>query len=213
MARKKQKYYVVWQGRKPGVYKSWEECNAQIFEYPQARYKSFETLPQAEKAFKEGSAAYIGKSPKFESALSPERLRLIGQPLPESITVDGAWNTASGDIEYQGVYTRTKELLFRLGPFKDGTNNIAEFLALVHALAYCKQHNVALPIYSDSKIALGWVKGKKAKTNHAQSPQNTKLFELIARAEKWLQQNTYPNQLLKWETKAWGENPADFGRK
>jgi ribonuclease HI len=54
---------------------------------------------------------------------------------------------------------------------------------------------------------------KKARTNHARSGKNKKLFELIGRAIKWLNENTYSNKILKWETKAWGENPADFGRK
>ena len=39
------------------------------------------------------------------------------------------------------------------------------------------------------------------------------LFKLIERAEKWLRENTYTTKILKWETKQWGEIPADFGRK
>ncbi|MGB0789138.1 MAG: ribonuclease H, partial [Marinirhabdus sp.] len=43
--------------------------------------------------------------------------------------------------------------------------------------------------------------------------KNKPLFELIARAEKWLRTNTYTTKVVKWETRAWGEIPADFGRK
>ena len=208
----KRKFYVVWEGRKTGVFDNWNECKKQISEYPQAKYKSFESREQAEEAFKKDSRQYIGKA-AAPPPVDRQYLQMVGWPLPESIAVDGAWNTATGMIEYQGVYTRTRQLIFRQGPFEDGTNNIAEFLAIVHALAYCKAHNITLPIYSDSRNAISWVKAKKAKTNHAPSSKNVKIFELIDRAEKWLKTHTYSNQVLKWETKAWGENPADFGRK
>ncbi len=90
---------------------------------------------------------------------------------------------------------------------------IVEFLGIVHALAYCKQKNSLLPIYSDSKVAMGWVRDVKARTKHPKSEKNEKLFELMDRAIKWLKNNEFKNEILKWETKAWGENPADFGRK
>ena len=43
--------------------------------------------------------------------------------------------------------------------------------------------------------------------------ENQPLFELIERAEKWLRTHKFSTQIVKWETKAWGEIPADFGRK
>jgi len=116
-------------------------------------------------------------------------------------------------LEYRGVWTETAEELFRQGPFAQGTNNIGEFLALVHALAHLKKEGLNIPIYSDSKIAIGWLKRKKCKTQLQADEQNVRLFELINRAEKWLQDNPYENEILKWDTILWGENPADFGRK
>ena len=210
MAQKK--FYVVWNGRKKGVFDSWDECQKQIKDFPGAVYKSFPTQTIAQQAFKGLSKDYIGKN-TTKSSLSKTELAKIGQPNLNSISVDGAWNTVSGDAEYQGVYTADKRKLFHAGPFADGTNNIVEFLAIVHALAFCKQHKLNLPIYSDSRIAIGWVKNKQPKTNQERTSQNQKLFELIDRAVFWLKNNSYPNQILKWETKAWGENPADFGRK
>ncbi len=206
------KYYVVWKGRKTGIFESWEECNEQIHKFPDAEYKSFKSKTLAEQAFQGDSKNYIGKN-TFQSELTEEQLALIGKPIEESISVDGAWDTSSGLVEYQGVETKSGKLLFRQGPFEDGTNNIVEFLAIVHALAYCKKNNLNVPIYSDSRNAIGWVRDKEARTNHEPSDRNKKLFELIERAIKWLNENEYPNQVLKWETKAWGENPADFGRK
>lgn len=208
----KNKFYVVWVGRKTGVFETWEECNEQIFGFPKAVYKSFKTRDLAEQALKSTSKEFIGKE-IFETDLTPEQLEKIGEPIKDSISVDGAWNTATGIVEYQGVHTGTEKVLFKVGPFEDGTNNIVEFLAIVHALAYCKQNNIKLPIYSDSRNAIGWVRDKVARTNHNRSEKNKKLFELIDRAIKWLNENTYDNEILKWETKAWGENPADFGRK
>jgi ribonuclease HI len=207
---KKQKYYVVWKGRETGVFSSWDECKKQIEGFAEAKYKSFESLAEAEKAFGENPYKHIAKAtPKPTQG----KLGLVGKPIADSLSVDAAWNTATGDMEYQGVYTDTKELIFRQGPYYDGTNNIGEFLAIVHALALLKKHNDSRSIYSDSKTAIGWVLKKKANTKLEETTRNAPLFELLDRAEKWLNNNSYPNKILKWETKSWGENPADFGRK
>jgi len=208
----KQKYYVVWKGRKTGIFNTWDECNEQVMGFKDAVFKSFKTKELAEHAFTCSSNNFIGID-IFECELTEEQLKLIGEPILESISVDGAWNTATGVIEYQGVETKTKQILFKQGPFEDGTNNIAEFLGLVHALAYCKKKNLSHPIYSDSTTAISWVRDKQARTDHPKSDKNIKLFELIDRAINWLTENEYKNQILKWETKAWGEIPADFGRK
>lgn len=208
----KQKFYVVWKGRKTGIFDSWENCNEQIKAFPGAVYKSFKTKLLAEQAFKSDSRDFIGQN-IFESELTEEQIKLIGQPIKESISVDAAWNTMTKIVEYKGVETVSGKILFKMGPLEDGTINIAEFLAIVHALAYCKQKNLVLPIYSDSRNAIKWVREKEVKTNHERSEKNIKLFDLVDRALKWLSENEYPNKILKWETAAWGENPADFDRK
>jgi ribonuclease HI len=208
------KFYVVWKGRKTGVFETWAECQAQTNGFEGAVFKSFETMEMAQHAFNCSSFDYIGKnSSKKEIILSEEEKLLIGEPIEESIAVDGAWNTVSGVVEYQGVFTKGKKIIFKKGPFDDGTINIVEFLAIVHALAYCKQNNISHPIYSDSVTALSWVRDKQTRTDHKPSNKNKTLFELMDRATKWLNENKYENKVLKWESKAWGENPADFGRK
>ena len=100
-------------------------------------------------------------------------------------------------------------------PFRSmkSTNNIGEFLAIVHGLALLKKKGFDMPIYSDSANAISWVRQKKCKTKLPRTPETEELFLLIERAEKWLQGNTYTTPILKWETKEWGEIPADFGRK
>ena len=208
----KQKYYVVWKGRQTGVFNNWDACQAQIKGYQGAIYKSFETLAMAQRAFNGLSQEYIGKEIN-NPALTQSQLKLLGKPILPSISVDGACSGSSGLAEYQGVDTETKKVIFKSKAYADGTNNIVEFLAIVHALSHCKKNNILLPIYSDSKIAISWVLQKHQKTNHKCNKKNEELFLLMERAEKWLNENTYSNKLLKWETKAWGENPADFGRK
>ena len=210
---KKGYHYVVWAGHSPGIYSDWEEARKQLTGFKGSKYKTFGSLQLAKKAFEEGPENYQGSYKKTRN-LSEEELSKIGSPIEMSLSVDAACN-GKGDMEYQGVWTFNKEnVLFRMGPFKKGSNNIGEFLALVHALAHLKNERDEklhiMPIYSDSRIAMGWVKAKRCRTKKSPSPE---LKQLIQRAEKWLENNTFQNQILKWETKAWGEIPADFGRK
>ncbi len=208
---KKPKFYVVWRGRQNGVYDSWDDCKQQVEGFDGALYKSFDSKAVAQKAFSEKPHLHIG-SPKG-TATAPKSSALIGKPIEDSMVVDAAWNTASGDMEYQGIYLATKQYIFRMGPYADGTNNIGEFLAIVHALALLHQKKSNIPVYSDSRTAISWVKKKKANTKLDPTPHNAVLFELIERAERWLASHAFANPVLKWETDYWGENPADFGRK
>ncbi len=204
------KYYVVWKGREPGVYDQWDDCHRQVEGFQGAKYKGFPDLETARRAYTEGPEEHLKPAPK---AMTPIMTALYGEPVVPSIAVDGACSGKTRDAEYQGVDTATKAALFRKGPFPDGTNNIMEFLAIVHALAYCAQRHLDIPVYSDSRTAMKWVRDKKAATKQLRTERNAVLFELVERAEKWLQTHAYPNRLLKWETEAWGEIPADFGRK
>lgn len=209
---KKRKYYVVWKGYKTGILHSWEECKNSVHGFKGAQYKSFKNIELAKKAFSNEYNEYNGKT-FFESQLSKEQLELIGNPILDSVSVDAACNGNNGTVEYQCIDNLTHEQFFYYGPLYNSTNNIGEFLALVHALAYMKLIEDTRPIYSDSKIAIGWVNKIICKTRLSQTENNAKSFELIYRALKWLRENQYQNEILKWETKAWGEIPADFGRK
>ena len=208
----KKKYYVVWDGRETGVFDSWESCKEQVAGYPSAVYKSFVSEDLANEAYYQDSKDHVGNNKK-KPQLTAEEKRKYGEPIPESISVDGASSSRGGMSEYRGVITHNAQEIFRMGPYPDGTNNLMEFLAIVHALSYCKQRDILLPIYSDSRTAILWVRKKEIKTKQPRTDKNVKLFDLIDRALKWLNMNDYPNQILKWETKAWGEIPADFNRK
>ena len=208
----KKKFYVVWEGEETGIFDNWEKCKSVIKGYSQPKYKSFKTIEVAKKAYSSSYFDYVGKT-IFESELSNEQLLKIGKPLKDALCVDAACSGNPGLMEYRGVDLKTKSELFRKGPFENGTNNIGEFLALVHGIAFLKKNEIALPIYSDSKIAINWIKEKKCNTNLLQDQSNVVIFDLIQRAENWLLNNEFENKILKWETKAWGEIPADFGRK
>lgn len=208
---KSKKYYVVWEGHEPGIYDSWAATQQQIKNYPNAKYKSFKTRLEADEAFHGNYHDFIGSQKKKVAAAASGLFE--DEIIWDSIAVDAACSGNPGDMEYRGVDTKTGGEYFRVGPFKDGTNNVGEFLALVHALALFKQKGITKPIYSDSRIAMGWIKKKKCNTKLARTRRNAQIFDLIARAEKWLANNTFENEIYKWETKRWGEIPADFGRK
>ncbi len=209
---KKQKFYVVWYGHRTGIFPTWEDCKAAIKGVKGSQYMSFLTFDEAKKAYNKEYADYKGKKTN-NKILSEEALEKIGEPNLYTIAVDAASSGNPGIMEYRGVDTQTYKQLFHQGPFLEGTNNVGEFLALVHGLAHLKQQKSDRNIYSDSKIAIGWVKKKKCNTKLKRTSKNQSLFELVTRAENWLKNNTYKTVIIKWETKAWGEIPADFGRK
>jgi len=203
----KQKYYVVWKGRMPGVYTSWAECEAQVKSFQGAEYKSFPNREMAEAAFRGQYEDYEGKP-----GSSQQWLFAPIKPILPSICVDAACSGSPGPLEYQGVLTETGEQIFQAGPFPDGTNNIGEFLAIILAMDWLITKKLDMPIYSDSVSAISWIKAGKCNTKLERLPSNKLLFDFIGRAEEALK--TYPKfKVLKWDTKAWGEIPADFGRK
>lgn len=210
------KYYVVWQGNEPGIYNSWPLCQAQIKGYPGARYKAFKSLEEAQLAFVEGPGTIplkgTEKKVKTKIRLDDLPASIHAQINWDSIAVDAACSGNPGKMEYQGVITSTGEQIFHQA-FPLGTNNIGEFLALVHGLAHLKQLGSTQAIYTDSRNAMKWIREKKCRTTLKHSPSTAKLHQVIRRAEVWLEKNTYQTQILKWDTEKWGEIPADFGRK
>lgn len=206
----KSKYYVVWVGAQPGIYPTWPACQAQIKGFPGAKYKGFASLEEAQAAYRQGSESFITRTAKSPS--SGKLSSGSGKIITNSIAVDAACSGNPGVMEYQGVYTKDGRQLFHQ-KFMLGTNNIGEFLALVHGISYLQKNNLNLPIYSDSKIAIGWVMKKECKSKLPESPKTKDLYELVRRAENWLKNNAIKVPILKWDTKNWGEIPADFGRK
>ena len=204
----KKKFYVVWNGLTPGIYRSWDDCQAQIKGVKGAVYKSFDSKEEAERAYASPAYAYMKKAetPTFTLETLP--------PVVEryALAVDAACSGNPGPMEYRGVYLGDGKEIFHFGPVH-GTNNIGEFLAIVHALAMLDKQGLKMTIYSDSRTAISWVRKKCCKTLLERTEETEQLFQLIERAESWLKAHRVTIPIVKWETEQWGEIPADFGRK
>jgi ribonuclease HI len=235
------RYYVVFAGREPGIYRDWARCQAQVDGFSGSEFRSFPTADEAERAWVEaggdpipldepgeaGDAGLVDDpdpldlagSPPLPSAsaftLSPTPARRVegSGPPPGSIAVDAACSGNPGPMEYRGVDIDSGEQLFHVGPMH-GTNNIGEFLAIVHGLAWLQRQGRPGPIYSDSNTAIGWVGRGTAKTTLARSAATESAWKLLARAQHWLREGAPRGvEIRKWPTRRWGEIPADFGRK
>lgn len=222
------RYYVVWVGREPGIYREWARCQAQVDGYSGARYRSFASAAEAERAWVEeggdpvpldapGAPAEAGLVDDPDPLDEPPPLVAVrpseGRTPPGAIAVDAACSGNPGPMEYRGVDIDTGEQLFHVGPMQ-GTNNIGEFLAIVHGLAWLQQNHRGGPIYSDSTIAIGWVSRRTAKTTLVRNAATAQAWQLLARAQLWLRQaGPHAVEIRKWPTRRWGEIPADFGRK
>ena len=138
-------------------------------------------------------------------------------PLPVDVSadawaVDAACSGNPGRMEYRGVDIATGAQVFHYGPVF-GTNNIGEFLAIVHALAMMEQKGIRKTIYSDSFTAITWVRKMQCKTKLELNPQTAALHDVIRRAEAWLKKHPFRVPVIQWDTRRWGDIPADFGRK
>lgn len=208
------KYYTVWAGRQTGVFDSWEECQRQVHKFEGAKFKSFKTREEAEAAFAHVPVFKHGKSSAGPAGTAKtSRIPVSSACIRDSLAVDAACSGNPGQMEYRGVYVQDGREIFHSKVYQRGTNNIGEFLAIVHGLALLKKQGLAIPLYSDSRTALAWVKAKKCRTKIPFDELDEDLRSRISAAEKWLEENSYPNQIFKWETSVWGEIPADFGRK
>ena len=203
------KHYVVWKGRTPGIYPDWASAKAQIDGFDGARFKGFKTREEAEAAF----AAEPPPLPAFITHRRAEPRPDTDKPLELAIAVDAACAGNPGVMEYRGVSLWDNKVFFH-HKYEVGTNNIGEFLAIVEGLARLKSagHTDGTG-YSDSMIAIGWVRQGKCKTKLIPTPRTAELLDVVRRAEAWLAQNGVANPIVKWPTDLWGEIPADFGRK
>jgi ribonuclease HI len=225
------RWYVVWSGREPGIYRDWERCRAQVEGVSGARYRSFASAAEAERAWVEGGGDPVPLDEPGElgdaglvddpdpldplEAVPPRAPARMGEggPPSGSIAVDAACSGNPGPMEYRGVEIDTGVELFRVGPML-GTNNIGEFLAIVHGVVWLRAQGRPGPLWSDSMIAIGWVGRRTAKTTLARNAATARAWQLLARAQQWLR-HTGPHgiEIRKWPTRRWGEIPADFGRK
>ena len=222
---KKQKYYVVWQGRKPGIYSDWDACKEQVVGVQGAQYKGFDSMAEAEAAIRLPYSSVVVRNIQNtpsnqntpilqidENGMTAVKPGTANPPVLDALAVDAACSGNPGVMEYQGIYIPTRTRIFHYRAEK-GTNNIGEFLAIVHGLSYLKKHRLNQIIYSDSVNAISWVRQKVCKSKLVEDASTAELWDYIHRAENWLRTNSYTTEIRKWDTDNWGEIPADFGRK
>lgn len=216
------KFYVVWVGREPGVYDNLNDALEQVDDYPGARFKGFESAEEAAAAYRKGAARDESRE-LGGLLLNAQRQNMPGAAQKDYMTipeidldgwaVDAACAGNPGKMEYRGVELMSGRELFRVGPFEQSTNNIGEFLAIVHALSLMFQRGERHTIYSDSVTGMAWVRNRKVKTQLERNARTEKSFQLMERALSWLNTHSIDVKIRKWDTDRWGEIPADFGRK
>lgn len=215
-------FYGVWVGRNPGVYDNWNDCKAQVDKFPSPKFSKLTSTNRAD-ALVEFKNRYSNSEvvrganakPNGSSSVGVKQVRQTSKPIENVLTVDGAANGIN--CEYQAVWYPSKEKVFASKQLQGGTNNIAEFLGLVSAIKYLHENNMPLRVYTDSVTAMAWVRNKVANTTARNTGKATEeLDTMISQAEKYLRDNAEMMkkvEVLKWETRDWGEIPADYGRK
>lgn len=207
---KKYNFYVVWEGNKVGIFNSWKECSDSIKGFAGAKYKGFVTMEEAESALKQDYTAFYKTQSK---TTAPKINKSHSQPPVTALCVDAACSGSNGVMEYRGVILPQRQQVFHRGPFPKGTMNIGEFLAIVTGLAMLEKNNWDMPLYSDSKTAIAWIKKKAINSKLERTDETEELFKVIDKAMEWLNTHGVKYEIKKWETDVWGEIPADFGRK
>jgi len=213
----KNKFYVVWNGHTPGIYTTWDDCKKQVNGFKGAEYKGFPSLDIAEQEFEKRNSSenikIINKA--FEKGNNNFNPLLPDDIDQEALCVDGACSGNPGKGDYQCVVVGSKENIFLHTEFKETTNNLMEFFALVECLQYLTKHKTHnMTVYSDSVSAIAWVRNKKAKTTLKRTNDNYDTFAMLEKFENWLNKNDYSEVIIKkWNTRELGEIPADFGRK
>ncbi len=199
----RQKFHVARSGKKPTIYDTWANCRGQIIETDDPKFKMFTNGNMAEKVFGEGPWKYFKKrGERKQRQLEPNR-----PPTMNSVAVGGTFDPNTREIKYRAVDLDTGEIVLEGGPFKDGTNNIAEFLAVVEALIYCAENQLDVPIYTDSVTAMSWLRDKTVRTKCL---LGSELSFVVWDAIEWLNRHNWDTEILKWHTNIWGENPANF---
>lgn len=127
----------------------------------------------------------------------------------DKIIVHSTANTKTKRMAYKGFNESTNKWIFKVKYKGYCTQNVADFMAIVHALHYCKINNIDLPIYNDNLVAIKWVKDKKVNSLLIKTKENHELFQSFENALVILKQNDFLNPILFWKKKELGniKNP------
>ncbi|MGM0541989.1 MAG: viroplasmin family protein [Pseudomonadota bacterium] len=167
-----QKFYVVWQGKVPGIYTDWISCKSQVDKFAGAKYKSFPTLAEAQQAYigvhtpsnqktaTSKSTSVKKKTPsKAATVKTYTATEIATMAIDVKIYTDGGCDPNPGKAG-SGMAVYRNEAIAELwyGLFHPmGTNNTAELNALHQALMLAQiEHNndQSVAIFCDSKYAI-----------------------------------------------------------
>lgn len=189
------KVYVVWQGRTPGIYHSWESCKAQVDGFSGAKYRSFKTLAEANSAFSQGQSGAVQQNTRPSASQSVQKTRpkqsnesVMGSIADRQLAIfcDGACDPNPGPAGSGiGVYHYGTLTKCFYGRYHQGSNNTAELLALYHSLLLAQQQpDIAdVLILSDSSYSINvvtqWAAGWEKKGWVRNGNQPVKNLDLI----------------------------------
>jgi ribonuclease HI len=135
------KFYVVWAGRKTGVFTDWPTTHGYVDKFPGAKFKSFNSHAEADAAFRAGKPASVSRRPKAAGASTASRSRVHTATTGLQIYCDGACEPNPGNAGSGiAVYREGKLEQLWYGLYNpNGTNNTAELNALHHALLIAQE--------------------------------------------------------------------------
>lgn len=192
----KKKYYAYVVGNKSGVLETWDECKAIVDGKNGAKFKSFESINEAELWIKAGAdykVKYLATKPGiyFDAGSG------AGNGVEVSVTDEKGKNLLEEILPKAELNKREKKQL------TDKTNNFGELLACKYALEIALK-NQALEIFGDSKLIIEyWSKGY-IKNEMPQETINLAKEVKILRFE-------FEKKGGKIEYVSGGRNPADLG--
>ena len=182
------KYYVVWQGLKPGIYDSWPQAQAQVKGRKDAQFMGFESFEQASQAYAQpyakalaarnkasGKANTSGKKSSTNSKATIKaktKAAAIKNSADVNIYSDGACSPNPGKAGTGiAIYYGDKLNSLWYGLFEpNGTNNSAELYGLLEAFKMAQhfvKQNLSVQVLSDSKYSIDcitkWASGWRKK--------------------------------------------------
>ena len=166
------KFYVVWQGRKTGIFNDWATCKQQIEKFSGAQYKSFPTLDEAQEAFSGSSSSNSTAKSASGTTASGTKKRsntngvktytakeIDAMDMNTKIYTDGGCEPNPGKAG-SGIAVYRDEIIDELwyGLFNSyGTNNTAELNALHYAMRIAdheSKQGKSIAIFCDSKYSI-----------------------------------------------------------
>ncbi len=153
------KYYAVKAGRQTGIFQAWDKCKAQVTGFPNAQFKGFDTLQEAE--------SYLGAS----AGTSPAPANQADTFTPPTATdeaaayVDGSFDVKTNTFSFGVVLFHNGRTLQFAGADQDAhlssMRNVAgEIKGAQHAMAYCVEQGISrLHLYYDYAGIEHWCTG------------------------------------------------------